>query len=97
KVSGVRSIYALSLSGLLARSDWPRASLPGRSDGVGLKRKTSSAARRPSRIGSADVAAKAIDETSELEALFARLESAADHYEVLELGRFADIEEIKTA
>lgn len=93
KTENLRSIYALSLSGLLARSEWPRASLPGRSDRAGLKRTTSRVANRPSQTGSA----KAVDETRELEALFARLESATDHYEVLELGKFAGIEEIKTA
>jgi curved DNA-binding protein CbpA len=96
----LRTIYALSLSGLLKRSDWSSASLAGRSDGTGSRRSERTAppaSDRPLESGSFDAATRAIDESGELEALFARLERATDYYEVLDLGKLASAEEIKAA
>ncbi len=86
---GYRAIYALSLSGLLQRSAW----------GVALRVDTSTGTTKAPRAGSkaAGAAAVEVDELAEVEALFARLNIAKDHYEVLDIARLATIEEIKSA
>jgi curved DNA-binding protein CbpA len=86
---GYRAIYALSLSGLLQRSHWP----------IALRVATSTMPTKAARTGSkaADAAAVEIDGLAEVEALFARLSIATDHYEVLEVARLATSEEIKSA
>jgi curved DNA-binding protein CbpA len=84
-----RAIYALSLSGLLQRSDWPGA-LGAAPATVSIK-----APRVPSKA--ADAVAVENDDLAAVDNLFARLETAKDHYEVLDLGRLATAEEIKNA
>jgi len=84
-----RAIYALSLSGLLQRSDWPGA-LGAAPATVSIK-----APRVPSKA--ADTVAVENDDLAAVDNLFARLETAKDHYEVLDLGRLATAEEIKNA
>lgn len=84
KDEALRAIYALSVSGLLQRSDQPStspSSLPAHA-----------AAPEPSVP-----AAEEIDEISDLQELFARLERVTDHYEVLNVKRMASAEEIKNA
>lgn len=83
-----RAIYALSLSGLLQRDDWPIAL--GSSDAA-LPVRTP----RSVQTTAADVAA--VDELADVEALFARLQLAKDYYEVLDVARLATTEEIKNA
>ena len=87
-----RAIYALSLSGLLQRSDWPGV-LGAQTSNKLYKR---SPASSPEPAGG-NKAAQKIDELGDVQALFARLKSAKDHYEVLDIGRLCSAEEIKSA
>jgi curved DNA-binding protein CbpA len=87
KEEGYRAIYALSLSGLLQRSDWA----------VALRVEPSTVSTKAPRTGTKTDAMVEIDELAEVEALFARLDIAKDHYEVLDVARLATIEEIKNA
>jgi len=80
-----RAIYALSLSGLLRPKDWPVA--------LGVEKATVKAPRAPV----VDRSPIEVDEVADAEALFARLENAADHYEVLDVARLATNDEIKNA
>jgi curved DNA-binding protein CbpA len=86
----LRAIYALSLSGLLQSSDWP---------GVLSSQQSVVNAKAPgSGQGKAKSAAIVqVDDLADLEALFARLNIAKDHYEVLDVVRLATIDEIKNA
>src|SRR5258708_6766614 len=85
---GYRAIYALLLSGLLQPSNWA----------IALRVDPSTASTKAPRTGpkSADAVLE-VDELTEVEALFARLDIARDHYEVLDVARLATIEEIKNA
>ncbi len=84
------AIYALSLAGLLDRSNWPKAFLFERA-------KASQPKARPERPAKSDNGKGETDETSELNAFFSRIDNAGNHYDVLEVGRLADVEEIKRA
>ncbi len=88
----LRAVYALSLSGLLERGDWPTV-FDGVSPTVLHKRSRASSAL-PKSI---EAAAKEADEAGDVEALFARLKTAKSHYDVLDLARLADAAEIKGA
>jgi curved DNA-binding protein CbpA len=89
-----RAIYALSLSGLLQRSNWP----------VGVDTRNSRAATKP-RVKTRDAIpyptagteVEKIYEVAAVEALFERLKIAKDHYEVLDVARLATGDEIKDA
>jgi tetratricopeptide (TPR) repeat protein len=87
KEDNLRAVYALSLSGLLKRSDWPVVfgGQPSKSRASSVK-----------TVGRTS-AAERIDEAGDVQALFARLKSAKDNYEVLDIPRLASIEEIKNA
>ena len=85
-----RAIYALSLSSLLQPSDWPLALTADAS-------RASTKAPRGVRSTAAAAGPVEIDELADLEALFARLEIAKDHYEVIDVARLATIDEIKNA
>jgi curved DNA-binding protein CbpA len=85
-----RAIYALSLSGLLERSDWPVALSADVSP-------ASTKAARGSRSQAADSPAVETDELGDVEALFARLKIAKHHYEVLDVAPLATSDEIKNA
>jgi curved DNA-binding protein CbpA len=87
---GYRAIYALSLSGLIQRSDWPVA-LVAEASPVSTK------APRGGPSATAAAVADAIDEVADVEALFARLQLTKDHYEVLDVARLATSDEIKNA
>jgi curved DNA-binding protein CbpA len=92
KEDNLRAVYALSLSGLLQRSGWP---------GV-LGAQPSKTIYKRSRASSPEAkggnhAAKKIDDSGDVQALFARLKSARDHYDVLGVARLCGDEEIKTA
>ena len=84
-----RAVYALSLSGLLQRTDWPVALGAGSSAPI----KASAAQHSAPREAEADET----DKVADVEALFARLKTAKDHYDVLDVGRLAETEEIKNA
>ena len=92
KEDNLRAVYALSLSGLLQRSDWP---------GV-LGDQPSQTLHKRSRAASPEAkggnsAAEKIDESNDVQNLFARLKSARDHYDVLDIARLCSAEEVKTA
>ena len=84
-----RAIYALSLSGLLERSDWPVA--------VAVDISVPIKGPRKGRGQPVDPPAVKTDELADLEALFARLKIAKHHYEVLDVAALATIDEIKNA
>src|SRR5207237_10391493 len=84
------AIYALSLAGLLDRRNWPRALLIERAKAFQAKTSAERPAKSHDRTGEAD-------EAGELNTFFARIDNAQDHYDVLDVGRFAEVEEIKRA
>jgi curved DNA-binding protein CbpA len=91
----LRTIYALSLSGNLQRSDWPIVF------GSETPDKTSTPTRRvtggpPPPQNGADAATEVVD-PDEIDIFFARLSAARDYYEVLDVGRTATSVEIKSA
>jgi tetratricopeptide (TPR) repeat protein len=92
KEDNLRAVYALSLSGLLQRSDWPGILGPQPSQTLYKRSRASS----PEAKGGNNAAEK-IDESGDVHALFARLKSARDHYDVLDIARLCSAEEIKTA
>jgi len=89
KEEAYRAIYALSLSGLLERSDWPVALAVDISAPIKAPRKARSQPLEPPAVKT--------DELADLEALFARLKIAMHHYEVLDVAAVATIDEIKNA
>ena len=89
KEESYRAIYALSLSGLLQRSQWPVA--------VGAGDSPSPVRGKGQRSSRAAPEAVEVDEVADVEALFARLKLAKDHYEVLDVPRLATGDEIKNA
>ncbi len=92
KEDNLRAVYALSLSGLLQPSDWPGA-LGAQPSPTLYKR---SRASSPEAKGGNNAAEK-IDESGDVQALFARLKNARDHYDVLDVARLCSAEEIKSA
>jgi curved DNA-binding protein CbpA len=88
----LRAIYALSLSGLLQRSDWP--AVLGAQPSKTLYKRSGASAPKTKSVNNA---AEKIDESGDVQALFARLKSARDHYDVLDVGRRCSSEEIKGA
>jgi curved DNA-binding protein CbpA len=87
--NALRSVYALALSGLLERSDWP---LQFRARGA----VTNNKARRPAPPVTETAAKKGGDE-ADARALFIRLRNAKDFYDILDVGRGAESEEIKNS
>jgi len=85
---GLRTIYALSLSGHLQRSDWPNPVVTGK-PAPAKQEATTKASPPPLTVEEV--------QAGDLESLFARLEAAKDHYEVLGVGRGASYEELKNA
>jgi len=84
KEEGLPSDYALSLSVLLARSDWPAACRRGRRY-FGVDQSN----RARSRKQTVDPPAVETDGMADLEALFGRLKTAKHHYEVLDVAALA--------
>ena len=84
--SGLRTIYALALSGYLQRSEWPLAF---------ASKPSSSAPKPPVPPAGAGVSAK--DDSVEVQDLFKRLDAARDYYDVLSIGRSSELDEIKRA
>ena len=84
------AVYALSLAGLLDRSNWPKALLI---EGAKASQPTASA----ERSAKADDGTGEADEAGELNAFFARIDNAQNHYDVLDVARLAEVEDIKRA
>jgi curved DNA-binding protein CbpA len=91
KGDNLRAVYALSLSGLLQRSEWPGV-LGGQPSKTLYKR-----SRPSSPEAGGNNAAEKIDASGDVQALFARLKNAKDHYDVLDIARLSSPEEIKGA
>lgn len=83
EAEALRTIYGLSIAGYLRRNAWPVANLTSSRTG---KQDSSDAAQPTKEIAEDDI-----------EQLFARLAAAADHYEVLGVGRHAAADEVKNA
>ncbi len=90
-----RIIYGLALSGMITRQYWHhafRAELPGAGkDGV------AEGAPPVAALPEDQAADNAAKELAELEMFLERLDNASDHYEVFDLPRRADGDEIKLA
>jgi len=82
----LRGVYALSLSGILNRSDWEFALKITRPD----KAKPKRAAARPKTEPPAD-------DPVNVKQFLARMNACKDHYDVLDVPRFASADEIKDA
>jgi curved DNA-binding protein CbpA len=84
----LRGVYALSLSGIIHRTDWDFAFNIRRADKAKPKR-----AAAPAKEKSAPAEAVSTD----VDAFLARMKTAKDYYEVLDVPRIATGEEIKDA
>ena len=84
----LRAVYALSLSGLLQFSEW-RVAL-GDPQPISATKSPAVAKTKKSEVVE-------VDAFADLDALFARLDIAKNHYEVLDVGRVATVDEIKDA
>jgi curved DNA-binding protein CbpA len=85
----LRAVYGLSISGVLQRGAWPTAQISGSGS-------QAPARRRPAAASNSDKV-EDVNEKIDLQALFVRLEKAADYYDVLGIGRGAGAEEVKRA
>jgi tetratricopeptide (TPR) repeat protein len=85
----LRAVYALTLSGLLQRSNWP----------VALIGRVSKVSKQAPHADSAETVVKPneVDDLADVEALLARLKTAKDSYEVLDVPRLATSDEIKNS
>jgi curved DNA-binding protein CbpA len=86
---GLRAVYGLSLSGLLQRSEWP--TIFGQ---IAKQRRKTPQVHATSDAAITDDQA---DETGDVEDFLSHLQSAKDHYQVLDVARLADSKEIKRA
>ena len=84
----LRAIYALSLSGILHRSDWEFALKITRPDKAKPRRNAQPAKKEKT---------SAADEAIDIEQFLLRSKAAKNHYEVLDVGRYASADEIKDA
>jgi curved DNA-binding protein CbpA len=90
KEESYQAIYALSLSGLLQRSEWPMAINAG---AVRLPPKAPDGRSTPP----AATEVVEVDETADVVALFERLKLSKDHYDILDVARLATGNEIKSS
>jgi curved DNA-binding protein CbpA len=86
---GVRSVYALSLAGLLQRSDWPIAF-----DSDSLARLRTASSQTDGGAQPPTVEKQVVED---VDVFIARVESAKNHYEALNVSRGANLTEIKAA
>lgn len=86
----LRGVYALSLSGILHRTDWDFALNLLRTDKGKPKRAADSAITK-------EKAVKVELESIDIEAFLARMKTAKDFYDVLDVARLATGDEIKDA
>ncbi len=88
----LRSVYGLSLTGYLLHSK-PRRALSATMSAPAGRHDGSRSSKHPATTVRAAVSTA----TEDLKTFFSRLEHAKDHYDVLDVGRSASSEEIKTA
>ena len=100
----LRVAYTLALGGLLQRSGWsnaltPSASAKADASSGELKQPAaaSDATSAPVKTSNDDAAATKAKEEQALKAMLARVRMAENHYDVLDIGRGADVAEIKRA
>jgi curved DNA-binding protein CbpA len=93
-VDAHRVIYALALSGMVTREYWHHAF---RAAPPSQPAKTAEVAKPPARTPEAEAAAEAAQELADLDTFLARLDQAADHYEVIDLPPASDTNDIKLA
>ncbi len=86
----LRGAYALSLGGLLRRSDWPTVFDP---DTIA---KLKSIKPRP-ESGSPEKITESRDKIFDVDSFLAHIDSAKDHYEALDVSRGASLQQIKDA
>jgi curved DNA-binding protein CbpA len=91
----LRTIYALSLSGNLRRSDWPIVFGSDIPVPFGAPERTVTSGSPPPENG-VEADAEEVD-PGDVDIFFARLTAAQDYYEVLDVGRTATFIEIKGA
>jgi curved DNA-binding protein CbpA len=84
----LRGVYALSLSGIIHRTDWDFAFNISRPDKAKTKRTVEAAEEKSVPAESA---------STDIDAFFARMKTAKDFYEVLDVPRLAAGDEIKDA
>ncbi len=95
EAESLRTIYALSLAGQLQRSDWPSAL-----GAEAARVSATSAQQTEDRMPIPEpVSASGPEEAKpgDVDALFERLAAAKDYYEVLDVGRAATSDELKSA
>jgi curved DNA-binding protein CbpA len=85
----LRGVYALSLAGILHRTDWDYA--------LNIRRADQVKPRRPAEPAASAKVATAVAQSSDVDAFLARLKNAKDHYDVLDVARIATPDEIKDA
>jgi len=86
----LRSVYALSLSGILHRTDWDFA--------LNIRRPDKGKPKRIAELGPAkEKPATASVESTDVEGFLARMKTARDYYDMLEVPRIATADEIKDA
>src|SRR5438876_435000 len=102
-IEALRLAYTLALGGLLQRSDWSSALTPSAPRTPASSREIKkpaappAAASGPLKTPSEDAATTKAKEERELKAMLARVSGADNHYDVLDIGRLADMAEIKRA
>jgi curved DNA-binding protein CbpA len=84
----LRSVYALSLAGILHRTDWDFAFNLSRPDKAKPKRIAEPAKEKPATAG---------PETTDIDTFLARMKTAKDYYDVLNVAPLATGDEIKDA
>lgn len=99
-IEALRLAYTLALGGLLQRSGWSSALSPPDPKAAassGDLKKSAAATSGPLKTSSDDPAAKKAKEEREVIVMLARVSDAENHYDVLDIGRGADMAEIKRA
>jgi curved DNA-binding protein CbpA len=102
-IEALRLAYTLALGGLLQRSDWSSAFTPSDPKAPASSGELKKAAAPPAGTSgplktiSEDTATTKAKEERELKAMLARVNNADNHYDVLDIGRLADMAEIKRA
>ncbi|MEP6706080.1 MAG: DUF4388 domain-containing protein [Pyrinomonadaceae bacterium] len=103
EIEALRLAYTLALAGLLQRSGWssafkpPEVKAPAGSGELKKQAAAQAGTSGPLKATSDDAAATRAKEEREVIAMITRVSDAANHYDVLDIGRAADMAEIKRA
>lgn len=85
----LRGVYALSLSGILHRTDWDFA--------LSIRRPDRAKPGRAAEFAEVKTATAGVESSGGVDVFLARIKMARDHYEVLDVSRIATADEIKDA